>query len=128
MKTLLKIEELLLTALAFYLFLQLDYAWWWFLVLFLAPDLSMLGYLLGPRVGAWCYNLVHHKGVAVLLFVLGAYGQAQGLQLAGLIMLGHSSLDRVFGYGLKYLDSFQHTHLGKIGRAATGARATPIND
>lgn len=117
MKTLLKIEELLLTALAFYLFWQLDYAWWWFFVLFLAPDLAMLGYLLGPRVGAWSYNLVHHKGVAVVLFILGAYGQTQGLQLVGLIMLGHSSLDRVFGYGLKYADSFQHTHLGKIGRA-----------
>ncbi len=118
MKTLLKIEELLLAALAFYLFLQLDYAWWWFLVLFLAPDLSMLGYLLGPKAGAWSYNLVHHKGVAVALFVLGAYAQVQWLQLAGLVMLAHSSLDRVLGYGLKYPDSFQHTHLGRIGRAA----------
>lgn len=118
MKTLLKIEELLLAALAFYLFRQLDYAWWWFLVLFLAPDLSMLGYLLGPKVGAWCYNAVHHKGVAVALFLLGTYGQTPWLQLAGLVMLAHSSVDRVFGYGLKYPDAFQHTHLGKIGQQA----------
>lgn len=118
MKTLLKIEELLLAALAFYLFLQLDYAWWWFLVLFLTPDLSMLGYLLGPKAGAWSYNLTHHKGVAVALFVLGAYGQVQWLQLAGLIILGHSSFDRVLGYGLKYPDSFQRTHLGRIGRTS----------
>jgi hypothetical protein len=116
MKTLLKVEELLLAALAFYLFLGLDYAWWWFLLLFLAPDLSMLGYLLGPKVGAWSYNAAHHKGVAVALFLLGAAVQLPWLQLVGLILLAHASLDRVFGYGLKYADSFQHTHLGKVGR------------
>ena len=120
MKNLIRIEELFLTLLAFYLFLGLDYAWWWFFVLFLLPDLSMLGYLLGPKVGAWTYNLVHHKGVAVALFVLGSYGQVPWLQLVGLILLGHSSLDRVFGYGLKYPDSFQHTHLGRIGRETAG--------
>jgi hypothetical protein len=38
------------------------------------------------------------------------------LALAGVIMLGHSSFDRVLGYGLKYGDSFRHTHLGWIGR------------
>ncbi|MBK8988857.1 MAG: DUF4260 domain-containing protein [Chloroflexi bacterium] len=120
MKNLIRIEELLLAVLAFYLFLGLDYAWWWFPVLFLLPDLSMIGYLLGPRVGAWTYNVVHHKGVAVALFVLGGYGQVPWLQLVGLILLGHSCLDRVFGYGLKYTDSFQHTHLGQIGRGGAG--------
>jgi hypothetical protein len=118
MKTLLRLEELFLTALAFYLFLALDYAWWWFLVLFLAPDISMIGYLLGPQVGAWSYNVAHHKGVAIALFLLGSYGQLQWLQLIGVIMLGHSSFDRILGYGLKYPDSFQHTHLGWIGRAS----------
>jgi hypothetical protein len=118
MKSLLKLEELLTIVLAFYLFLALDYAWWWFLILFLVPDISMLGYLLGPKVGAWTYNLAHHKGLAIVLFVLGSYVQVQGLQLAGLIILGHSSFDRMLGYGLKFTDSFQHTHLGMIGRAS----------
>jgi Domain of unknown function (DUF4260) len=35
------------------------YHWWVFAVLFLAPDLSMLGYLVNVRLGAMCYNLVH---------------------------------------------------------------------
>jgi hypothetical protein len=118
MKTLIKIEELLLAALSFYLFLALDYVWWWFLILFLAPDLSMLGYLFGPKVGAWTYNLAHHKGIAIALFVIGGNLQLQWLQLVGVIILGHSSLDRVLGYGLKYTDAFQHTHLGMIGRAS----------
>lgn len=118
MKTLLKLEELLMALLGLYLFLALDVGWWWFLVLFFAPDLSMLGYLLGPKAGAWTYNLVHHKAIAVIVFMLGLVGQAQWLQAAGLILFSHSSLDRVLGYGLKYSDAFQHTHLGMIGRAA----------
>jgi hypothetical protein len=119
MKTVLKIEEALLVILSIHLFLALDYAWWWFPALFLAPDISMLGYLLGPRVGAWTYNIAHHRGVAAALFVLGGYSGTPWLQLAGLILLGHSSFDRVLGFGLKYTDSFQHTHLGGIGRATT---------
>ena len=119
MKNLIRLEELLLALLTVYLFAGLDFAWWWYLVLLLTPDLAMLGYLAGPRVGAISYNLAHHKGVAVLLFVVGGSVQIPALQLAGLVILGHSSLDRVLGYGLKYSDSFQHTHLGMIGRASS---------
>jgi hypothetical protein len=118
MKTLLRLEELLLTLLTFYLFLQLDYPWWGYLVFFLAPDLSMVGYLAGPRVGALTYNLVHHKGMAVLIYLLGAAFSLPVLQGAGPVMLGHSSMDRIFGYGMKYPDAFQNTHLGRIGNTS----------
>lgn len=118
MKSLIKIEELFLVLLAFYLFLTQGYAWWLFLVLLFVPDVSMVGYLISPKAGAWAYNIVHHKAVAVTLFVLGGFAQVQWLQAAGLILLAHSSLDRVLGYGLKYADAFENTHLGKIGRAA----------
>ncbi len=122
MKTLIRIEELALTVLAFYLFLGLPYAWWWFFALFLAPDLSMIGYVAGPRIGAASYNLVHHQAAAVALFVLGGVLAIPWIQATGLILLAHSNMDRVMGYGLKYSDSFQHTHLGAIGREnpATG--------
>ncbi len=118
MKTLTRTEELFLAILAFYLFLSLPIHWWWFFVLLLAPDLSMVGYVLGPRVGAATYNTVHHRAVSVALFIVGAALHAPWLQAAGLILFGHSSLDRVLGYGLKYPDAFQHTHLGMIGSAA----------
>ncbi len=118
MRNFTRVEELLLAVLAFYLFLSLPVAWWWFFVLLLAPDLSMVGYLFGPAAGGILYDLVHHRGVSVLLFIAGGLLGAAWLQAAALIMFGHSSLDRVLGYGLKYLDSFQHTHLGMIGRAA----------
>ena len=116
MKNLLKLEELLMLGLALFLFSRLDYTWGWYALLFLAPDLSMLGYLAGPRLGAWTYNLVHHKGTAVALYVLGYWFAAPWLMFAGTLLLGHSSLDRVFGYGLKYPDSFKATHLGVIGK------------
>jgi hypothetical protein len=48
--------------------------------------------------------------------MLGSILASQPLQLAGLILFGHSSMDRVLGYGLKYSDSFQHTHLGMLGK------------
>ena len=116
MKNLLKLEEAFMFGLSIFLFSKLDYAWWWFPLLFFAPDLSMLAYLGGPRVGAYGYNFAHHKGLAISLFVLGVLLGNTPLQLAGIILFGHSSLDRVLGYGLKYPDAFQHTHLGMIGK------------
>jgi len=116
MKNLLKLEELFLFGLALFLFSGLNYAWGWYTLLFFAPDLSMLGYLANSRLGAWNYNLIHHKGVAVALYVLGSLLAAPWLMFAGTVILGHSSLDRVFGYGLKYPDAFQNTHLGRIGK------------
>ena len=117
MKILLKLEELFMFGLALLLFAQLDYGWGIYALLFLAPDLSMIGYLSNPRLGAWTYNMIHHKGLAVTLYVLGSVLSMAWLMLAGVVLLGHSSLDRVFGYGLKNEDSFQNTHLGRIGRS-----------
>ncbi len=75
MKNLLKIEELFLFGLALFLFSGLDYGWGWYALYFFAPDLSMLGYLANPRIGAWTYNLIHHKGArgGVLRFGLPTF-------------------------------------------------------
>jgi hypothetical protein len=116
MKNLLKIEEFFLFGLSLFLFSKLEYGWGWYALLFFVPDLSMLGYLANPQVGAWTYNLIHHKGVAVTLYVIGYLLALPALMFAGTILLGHSSLDRVLGYGLKHEDAFQNTHLGWIGR------------
>ena len=117
MKYLLKLEEAALFALSIFWFSKLDYSWWWYPLLFFAPDLSMLGYLGGAKAGAITYNFAHHKGLSVGVFVAGVLLASQPLQLTGLILFGHSSMDRVWGYGLKYEDSFQHTHLGMIGNS-----------
>ena len=116
MKNLIRFEEFLMLAFALLLFSGLDYSWWLFALLFFAPDLSMLGYLANPRLGAWTYNLIHHKGLAVTLYALGFLLTVPWLMFAGTLLFAHSSFDRIFGYGLKHEDSFQHTHLGMIGR------------
>ena len=118
MKTILRLEELAGFLFSIYLFSLLSYPWWVYLLLFLTPDLSILGYAAGPRVGAFTYNLVHHKAVSLGLIILGGLLSVPVISLAGAVLLGHSSLDRVVGYGLKHSDSFKHTHLGAIGREA----------
>ncbi|MCB0603058.1 MAG: DUF4260 domain-containing protein [Saprospiraceae bacterium] len=117
MKQLLRLEEASLFLLSWYFFTSAGFAWWWFLVWLLAPDLSMIGYLVNPQVGAYLYNFVHHKGLAVVLILIGTISLSPLLAAAGWLLLGHSSMDRVFGYGLKYITDFKDTHLGRIGEA-----------
>ncbi|MBO9203675.1 MULTISPECIES: DUF4260 domain-containing protein [Niastella] len=116
MKRIVALEEAAMFGLSIFLFGKLSFAWWWYLVLILTPDISALGYLVNTRVGAMTYNFFHHKAVAIVMYVAGLYLNNEVVQLIGLILLGHSSLDRMLGYGLKYPDSFQNTHLGLIGK------------
>ena len=117
MKNLLKIEELAEALFALAVFARLPYAWWVLPAAFLLPDLSMAGYLAGPRVGAFCYNFAHHKALAVAVGLAGWWLGQPGLQLAGSVLLFHSAVDRALGYGLKYATGFQDTHLGRVGTA-----------
>ncbi|MDX1326159.1 MAG: DUF4260 domain-containing protein [Arenibacter sp.] len=117
MGLILKLEELFLFLLGIYLFSLLDYSWWWFLGLLLAPDIGMLGYIVGNRAGAIGYNLFHHKGLAIAIYLMGSYLSLPLCQLIGIIVFSHASLDRIFGYGLKFDKGFKFTHLGEIGNA-----------
>ena len=72
MKNLLKLEEAFMFGLSIFLFSKLDYVWWWYPVLILAPDLSMVGYLMNTHVGAMTYNFIHHKALGIGFFVLGS--------------------------------------------------------
>ncbi len=119
MKILLKLEELAELLAATVVFAQLPYAWWWLPALFLLPDLGMLGYLVGPRAGAFSYNLLHHKAVALAAGAAGWWLAQPLLLLAGSILLFHAAFDRLLGYGLKYGTSFRETHLGRIGTATS---------
>ena len=91
-------------------------AWWLWLPLLFSPDISMLGYLMNSKVGAVLYNIAHHKAVAGVLIIAGFMIELPVMLFIGLLFWAHSSFDRVMGYGLKYSDSFQHTHLGMIGK------------
>lgn len=115
MKNLLKLEEIGQFLLSIILFNQLEYTWWVFPACLLLPDLSMMGYMANPKLGAQIYNLFHHKLLAIGVLALGFWMDNTPLALAGVILFGHAAMDRMFGYGLKFSDDFKHTHLGWIG-------------
>lgn len=113
----LRLEGLSLLAGACWMFQVLHLSWSFFAILFLAPDLSMLGYLVNPKIGAAFYNAAH---TTLLYGPLAAIGYLSGSSLflaAGLIGLAHIGLDRLLGYGLKYPAGFGYTHLGPMGKA-----------
>lgn len=118
MRSLLKLEEAAMFVFGAVLLLQFALPWWLLLILFFAPDLGAIGYLAGARLGSITYNFLHHKAVALALFSIGGFVANDVLQIAGLIIFAHSSFDRALGFGLKYPDSFNNTHLGLIGKAA----------
>ena len=125
MKNLIKLEEAAMFLLSIILLSRLPFAWYWWLIWILAPDLSMIAYLGGNRVGAFGYNLVHHKGTAIAIYAVGLFTNHPALEFAGMILFGHSCMDRSMGYGLKYITGFGDTHLGKIGKAAKLKNLTP---
>lgn len=133
MNNLLRLEELAYFSACLFALIVADMPWWVYPILLLGPDIGMLGYLAGPRTGALTYNLLHHKGIAIALMVSGMYlnaltlfrtddWNAQLILWTGVILLGHASMDHIFGYGLKFGDNFHHTHLGWIGKARMQAQ------
>ena len=116
MNTVIRLEELGMFLFSIFAFSLLPYEWWWFPVLILVPDISMIGYLVNNRVGAILYNIFHHKAVALVVLIAGYNLYNEPMMLAGIILFGHSSMDRLFGYGLKTFQGFKYTHLGMIGK------------
>ena len=116
MKYLLKLEELAMFGTAVCVLVILQVSWWWWPLLVFGPDISMLGYFAGNKTGAFFYNLFHHKAIGIMVAVLGVYFNNDPLLIGGIVLFGHSSLDRVLGYGLKTGAGFKFTHLGYIGK------------
>ncbi|HEX5170020.1 MAG TPA: DUF4260 domain-containing protein [Cyclobacteriaceae bacterium] len=116
MNTALKTEEALMFAACLFAFTFLGMNWWWFIGCILLPDVGMLGYVHSNKTGAWTYNLLHHKGIAILVGLAGYLMANNWLVFAGLILFAHASMDRMFGYGLKYEKGFSFTHLGELGK------------
>jgi hypothetical protein len=85
--------------------------------LLLAVDISMVGYLVGPRPGALIYNLAHNWAAGVAVLALAWWLGSPAIGLVGAILVAHTGMDRAAGYGLKYPTAFADTHLGRLGRA-----------
>lgn len=109
-----------MTLAAIYFLLQhnLGLPVWAWVLLFFSPDIGMLGYLINNKLGAICYNIFHHKGVAIGLAFAGFFSGNELLLSTGILLFAHSSFDRIMGYGLKHDAGFNVTHLGNISKAA----------
>jgi hypothetical protein len=88
--------------------------WPLFIVLFLVPDLSRVGYIYGKSVGTTVYNLFHSYVLPALLAVVGVLWESSPLLSLALIWSAHVGLDRMLGFGLKYPGRGRDTHLGRV--------------
>ena len=113
-RILLHVEGAVVAAAAVALYFHLGYPWWLLVVLALAPDLSMLGYVAGPVVGAVAYDLAHTYVIPVLLGTIGVLVDADAAVQIALIWVTHIGVDRAIGYGLKYRTGFRDTHLQRV--------------
>lgn len=93
---------------------HLGEGWLLFGLLILAPDVALLGYLLGPAVGARGYNLTHTLALPLPLLAGALVAGHPVLLAVGLIWVAHIGIDRALGLGLKYPDSFRRTHLQRV--------------
>ncbi len=120
-RVLLRIEGVCVLVAALAAYREFGAGWAVFAWFFLAPDLSFLGYLAGPRVGAAAYNFAHSLIGPIVLLTAGWSLSIPVAVTAGIIWVAHIGFDRALGYGLKYSAGFGFTHLGLIGRARSGA-------
>jgi hypothetical protein len=92
--------------------------WGWFLLLFLWPDLAMLGYLVSVRFGAQLYNFTHTTTLPILMAGLAYVQHGPECLAFALIWIAHITFDRALGYGLKYPTHFKDTHMQRVKQAA----------
>ena len=113
-RLLLRLEGLAVAAVSAALYARTGVSWWLFAALWLAPDLSMLGYLGRPCRGARIYNAVHTYVLPAVLALSALLLHANLLLAVALIWANHIGVDRLLGFGLKYADGFRWTHLGTM--------------
>jgi Domain of unknown function (DUF4260) len=115
----LRLEGLAVAAVSLALYARTGASWWLLAALWLAPDLSMLGYIGGrPCTGARVYNAFHSYVVPGVLAISSLLFHAPAMLPVALIWINHIGVDRLLGYGLKYSDGFAFTHLGRVGKRA----------
>ena len=111
---LLRLEGLVLFVAAIALYSFLGFGWLAFAIFLLAPDVSFAAYALDKRAGSIAYNLAHFSGLPVAIGVFSVVtGSTFGLQVS-LIWFAHINMDRVLGYGYKYIGQFKETHLQRV--------------
>ena len=120
-KFILRLEGAVIATVATAAYLTVGGPLWVFVILALAPDISMLAYLAGNRIGSTVYNAFHTYLGPVTFGAIGAWFGTTPFIWVALIWTAHIGVDRAVGYGLKYPIGFKHTHL-----SGNADRDTPI--
>jgi hypothetical protein len=113
-RLLLRVEGAAAAAAALLVYFHHGHPWWLLALLILAPDLTFLGYLGGPRIGAALYNSAHTYTAPLVLVAVGDFVQSSAAVAVALVWIVHVGGDRALGYGLKYPTAFKPTHLERV--------------
>lgn len=116
LKSVLRLEGMAIFIVSILTFSQLNTSWLVFSVLFLTPDIALIGYLFSKRNGATTYNLTHSLIGPALLISAAFTSENQYAMAISCIWVAHIGFDRALGYGLKYSSGFRSTHLGIVGK------------
>lgn len=111
---LLRLEGAVVFLIALVLYSRSGSGWLMFVLLFFAPDVSMIGYAINTTLGATLYNLVHAYAVPAMLGLAGLFSANVLVVSLSLIWFAHIGLDRLLGFGLKYPTVFKDTHLQRV--------------
>ncbi len=111
---LIRIEGLVVLALGTFLYFSNGYNWVIFLLLLMLPDVFMIGYAFSKKTGAYLYNFSHTFITPLLVLLLGMAFSVDFLMMIGFIWMVHIGMDRMMGYGLKYVTDFKDTHIQRI--------------
>ena len=112
--TVLRLEGAAALLLAAYAYHAIEGPWLWFAILFLMPDVFMLGYLKSRRLGAATYNIAHTYLFPFAILLLWLIVRDVWVLRIAAIWAAHIGLDRLLGFGLKDPAGFKHTHLQRV--------------
>jgi hypothetical protein len=113
-RLIIKLENLIILITAVYFYYTSKGDWIIFAVLLLAPDISMIGYLIDKKIGSITYNLFHNYILPSIILLVGLTITSTIIQHIALILYTHVALDRLLGFGLKYPTDFKQTHIQKL--------------
>lgn len=113
-KILLHLEGAIVLTLTVFFYHQIHASWLLFAILFLAPDLFMLGYLANVSIGAAVYNFAHTYLTPAILLAIAYFAAKPQLLPIVLIWTAHMGFDRLLRFGLKYPTHFKDSHLRRV--------------
>jgi Domain of unknown function (DUF4260) len=111
---LLHLEGAAILILCVFFYHQLHASWLLLALLFLSPDLCMLGYLGNVRIGSAAYNFAHTYITPGILLAIAYLAVKPQLFPLALIWSAHIGFDHLLGFGLKYPSNFKDTHLQRV--------------